>query len=31
MASRFVVERLNHPGIVAEVCREIGVAEWRAG
>ena len=28
MASRFVVEHLNHLGIVAEVCREIGVAEW---
>jgi hypothetical protein len=23
-----VVEHLNHLGIVAEVCREIGVAEW---
>jgi hypothetical protein len=22
------VERLDHLGIVAEVCREIGVAEW---
>src|SRR5262245_27363711 len=29
MASRFVVEHLNHLGIVAEFCREIGVAEWR--
>ena len=28
MASRYVVEHLNHLGIVAEVCREIGVAEW---
>src|SRR5262249_58698275 len=28
MGSRFVVEHLNHLGIVAEVCREIGVAEW---
>jgi transposase len=28
MASRFVVEHLNHLGLVAEVCREIGVAEW---
>jgi hypothetical protein len=28
MASRFVVEHLNHLGIVAEVCREIGVADW---
>jgi Domain of unknown function (DUF4277)/Transposase DDE domain len=28
MASRFVVEHLNHLGIVAEVCRETGVAEW---
>jgi Domain of unknown function (DUF4277) len=28
MASRFVVEHLSHLGIVAEVCREIGVAEW---
>src|SRR5258708_1637143 len=28
MESRFVVEHLNHLGIVAEVCREIGVAEW---
>jgi transposase len=27
-ASRFVVEHLNHLGIVAEVCREIGVAAW---
>ncbi len=28
MASRYVVEHLNHLGIVAEVCREIGVAAW---
>ena len=28
MASRHVVEHLNHLGIVAEVCREIGVADW---
>jgi transposase len=28
MASRFVVEHLNHLGLVAEVCREIGVADW---
>ncbi len=28
MVTRFVVEHLNHLGIVAEVCREIGVAEW---
>ncbi len=28
MAARFVVEHLNHLGLVAEVCREIGVAEW---
>jgi hypothetical protein len=28
MASAYVVEHLNHLGIVAEVCREIGVAEW---
>jgi transposase len=28
MAPRYVVEHLNHLGIVAEVCREIGVAEW---
>src|SRR5258706_557999 len=28
MAPRFVVEHLNHLGIVAEVCREIGVADW---
>src|SRR5215472_6782834 len=28
MTSRYVVEHLNHLGIVAEVCREIGVAEW---
>jgi Domain of unknown function (DUF4277) len=28
MGSRFVVEHLNHLGIVAEVCREIGVAAW---
>jgi hypothetical protein len=31
MASRFVVEHLNHLGIVAEACREAGVAEWRTG
>ena len=29
MAFEVVVEYLNHLGIVAEVCREIGVAEWR--
>jgi transposase len=28
MAPRYVVEHLNHLGMVAEVCREIGVAEW---
>lgn len=28
MGTRFVVEHLNHLGIVAEVCREIGMAEW---
>src|SRR5262245_40221658 len=28
MAPRYVVEHLNHLGIVAEVCREIGVADW---
>jgi transposase len=28
MASRYVVEHLNHLGIVAAVCREIGVADW---
>ncbi len=28
MASRYVVEHLNHLGIVAEVCREIGVVDW---
>lgn len=28
MVPRFVVEHLNHLGIVAEICREIGVAEW---
>jgi transposase len=28
MAPRYIVEHLNHLGIVAEVCREIGVAEW---
>jgi transposase len=28
MRSRYVVEHLNHLGIVAEVCREIGVADW---
>jgi hypothetical protein len=28
MASRYVVEHLNHLGIVAEVCPEIGVAAW---
>lgn len=28
MASRYVVEHLNHLGIVAEVCREIGEAVW---
>ena len=28
MAFEGVVEHLNHLGIVAEVCREIGVAEW---
>jgi hypothetical protein len=29
MAYEVVVEHLNHLGIVAEVCRAIGVAEWR--
>jgi transposase len=28
MAWAYVVEHLNHLGIVAEVCREIGVAAW---
>src|SRR5262249_32336277 len=28
MAPRYVVEHLNHLGIVAEVCREIGVADY---
>jgi hypothetical protein len=28
MGSRYVVEHFNHLGIVAEVCREIGVAAW---
>jgi transposase len=28
VARQYVVEHLNHLGIVAEVCREIGVAEW---
>jgi transposase len=28
MAFEVVVEHLNHLGVVAEVCREIGVAEW---
>src|SRR5690349_6366075 len=28
VASQYVVEHLNYLGIVAEVCREIGVAEW---
>lgn len=28
MAHEVVVEHLNHLGIVAEVCREIRVAEW---
>jgi transposase len=28
MATRYVVEHLNHLGMVAEVCREIGVAAW---
>jgi transposase len=28
MAPRYIVEHLNHLGIVAEVCREIGVAQW---
>ncbi len=26
--SGYVAERLDHLGIVAGVCREIGVAEW---
>src|SRR5260370_2947911 len=29
MACEVAVEHLNPPGIVAEVCREIRVAEWR--
>src|SRR5258708_1816441 len=28
VAPQYVVEHLNHLGIVAEVCREIGVAAW---
>src|SRR5258707_6029236 len=28
MASRYMVEHFNHLGLVAEVCREIGVADW---
>lgn len=28
MAFEIVVEHLNHLGIVAEACWEIGVAEW---
>src|SRR5271165_7552493 len=28
MAYEVVVEHLNHLGIVADVCQEIGVAEW---
>jgi transposase len=28
MATQYVVEHLNHLGMVAEVCREIGVADW---
>jgi len=28
MAQQYVVEHLNHLGIVAQVCREIGVAQW---
>lgn len=28
MAPRVVDEHLNHLGIVAEVCREIGVTAW---
>jgi transposase len=28
MGSRYVVEHLNHLGIVAEVCRDIGLADW---
>src|SRR5260221_5337874 len=28
MASRYVIEHLNHLGLVAEVCREIGMADW---
>ena len=31
MASRYVVEHMNHLGIVAEVCREIGMAAWLDG
>ena len=28
MASAYIVEYLNHLGIIAEVCREIGAAIW---
>ena len=28
MATRYIVEHLNHLGVVAEVCRDIGVAAW---
>jgi hypothetical protein len=28
MAESYVVEHLHHLGIMAEVCREIGRAEW---
>src|SRR5258705_13628725 len=28
MASRYLVEHLSHLGMLAEVCREIGVATW---
>ncbi len=28
MTSRYVVEHLTHLGIVAEICREIGVTDW---
>jgi hypothetical protein len=28
MGSRYVVDHLNHLGIVAEVCGETGVAAW---
>jgi Domain of unknown function (DUF4277) len=28
MGSRYIVEHLNHLGIVAEDCREIGVVGW---